>query len=63
MTEREFKEIINRAKQDDFNALEEVLKLYKPMIEKYSYLFGRLDEDLKQYISLRIIAGIKGFRL
>ncbi len=42
MTEREFKEIINRAKQDDFNALEEVLKLYEPMIEKYSYLFGKL---------------------
>ncbi len=47
MTEQEFKEVIHRAKNGDFNALEEILKLYEPMINKHSYILGKMDEDLR----------------
>ncbi len=33
------------------------------MINKHSYLLGKMDEDLKQYIMMRIITNIKGFEL
>ncbi len=63
MTEQEFKEVIHRAKNGDFNALEEILKLYEPMINKHSYILGKMDEDLRQYILLRVVTDIKRFKL
>ncbi len=63
MTEREFKEMIKRAKNGDFNALEEILRLYEPMVNKHSYLLGKIDEDLKQYIMIHIVTNMKGFEL
>lgn len=34
--------------------LETILELYMPLIEHHSYLYGRMDEDLKQYILIHI---------
>ncbi len=63
MTEQEFKGMIHRAKNGDFNALEKILRLYEPMINKHSYILGKMDEDLKQYILLRVVTDIKRFKL
>lgn len=41
--------------------LEELLQLYMPMINKYSYLDGQLDEDLRQYIMIHIALNISKF--
>ncbi len=43
--------------------LEEILKLYMPMIDRYSYLNGKLDEDMKQYIMIHIALNISKFPL
>ena len=42
--------------------LETILELYMPMIEHNSYLYGRLDEDLKQYILIHIALNISKLR-
>ena len=34
-----------------------------PMIEHNSYLYGRLDEDLKQYILIHIALNISKFKI
>ena len=38
-------------------------ELYMPMIEHNSYLYGRLDEDLKQYILIHIALNISKFKI
>ena len=43
--------------------VETLLKLYMPLIEKNSYLYGRLDEDLKQYIMIHIALNISKFNI
>lgn len=40
-----------------------ILELYMPMIEHNSYLYGRLDEDLKQYILIHIALNISKFKI
>ena len=44
-------------------AVEEILKLYMPLIDRYSYLNGKLDEDMKQYIMIHIALNISKFPL
>ena len=43
--------------------LETILELYMPMIEHNSYLYGRMDEDLKQYILIHIALNISKFKI
>ena len=43
--------------------LETILELYMPMIEHNSCLYGRLDEDLKQYILIHIALNISKFKI
>ena len=42
-------------------ALEKILELYAPMINRYSLVNGRLDEDLRQYILIHIALNISKF--
>lgn len=39
------------------------MELYMPMIEHNSYLYGRLDEDLKQCIFIHIALNISKFKI
>ena len=41
--------------------LERILDLYMPLIDKNSYVNGRLDEDLKQYLMIHIALQIGKF--
>ena len=43
--------------------LETILELYMPLIEHHSYLYVRVDEDLKQYILIHIALNISKFKI
>ena len=50
MNKSEFKKVLQGAVMGSHRDLETILELYMPLIEHHSYLYGRMDEDLKQYI-------------
>lgn len=58
------KNLIIKAKQGDKNALEEILKTYKPLINNAAmrfYIYGYEDEDIKQLAILAIIKAVDKF--
>lgn len=61
MTAREFRELLQRAVGGDCDAVEELLILYMPLINRYSMIGGQLDEDCRQYILIRITLSISKF--
>lgn len=44
-------------------ALEIILKQYEPLIRKHSYLNGKVDDDLRQYLLIHIALNIHKFPL
>ena len=63
MTASEFKKVLQGAVLGNQRDLESILELYMPMIEHNSYLYGRLDENLKQYILIHIAFNISKFKI
>lgn len=63
MTQENFRRILQGAVAGSHEDLEELLWLYLPMINKYSYLDGQLDEDLRQYIMIHIALNISKFTI
>ena len=63
MNESEFKKVLQGDIMGNHRELEIILELYMPMIEHHSYLYGRLDEDLKQYILIHIALNISKFKI
>lgn len=61
MTSGEFRELLIRAVSGDHAAVEEILLLYMPLINRYSVIDGRLDEDCRQYILIHIALNIGKF--
>ena len=61
MTQQDFKNMLNGAIQGDRKALECLLDLYQPLIRKYSYVNGRLEEDLYQQLIFRMLTQIRKF--
>lgn len=61
MTNDEFKATLQAAVDGSYEALEELLRLYEPLIQKYSYIDGKPDEDLRQYILIHIALNIGKF--
>lgn len=61
MRKEEFSRILLAAVAGDHEALEEILILYTPLIEKHCYVNGVLDEDLRQYIWIHIALNINKF--
>lgn len=58
------KNLIIKAKQGDKNALEEILKNFKPLINNTAmsfYIYGYEDEDIKQLAILAIIKAVDKF--
>lgn len=45
------------------DALEKLLTMYEPLIKKHSYVNGKFDEDLHQYILMHIALTISKFKL
>ena len=59
----DFNEILRRAIQGDTHSVEEIIKRYRPLINKNSIWNGRLDEDLRQHIEMQIFRKISKFKL
>ena len=63
MDSRDFEMMLRGAVKGRKEDLEKVIELYGPLIDRYSYVDGRLDEDLRQYLMMRIVQQIGHFSL
>lgn len=61
MTKMDFEAVLRGAVSGSKEALETLLKLYEPLINKHCYINGKLDEDLRQYILIHIALNIGQF--
>ena len=59
MTNEQFRELLIKAQAGDNGSMTDILEMYMPLINKHSYVNGRLDEDLRQNILLEIVKSIK----
>ena len=57
-----FNMLLKRAQQGNSEALEQILLLYKPLIDRYCRIDGYLDEDLQQLIIFRFYKNLKKFQ-
>ena len=62
MNSHEFRDTLERALSGDRTALEAILLLYMPLINRCSRIDGELDEDLRQYILLHVVTKIGEFK-
>jgi hypothetical protein len=58
-----FSELLRNAQTGDKAAVNELLQLYMPLINRNSIVDGRFDEDCRQYILLRVAGQIGKFIL
>lgn len=58
-----FVDILKRTIAGDENAILMILKIYEPLIKSNSKWRGKLDEDLEEYIIIRIIKNIHKFKI
>ena len=63
MTNMEFRDVPSKATQGDKTAIEQLLILYKPMIDNASKVNKKLDEDLRQEILLKLFQAIPKFKI
>ncbi len=63
MNNAEFRELLLGAVAGNHNNLEMILELYEPLIRKHSYVDGKYDEDLHQYILIHIALNISKFSM
>jgi hypothetical protein len=63
MTEQEFKSILMSAISGNKDDITKILKIYAPLINRSSYLYKKLDEDLRQHILMHIIKNISKFKI
>ena len=63
MTNMEFRDVLSKATQGDKTAIEQLLILYKPMIDNASKVNKKLDEDLRQEILLTLFQAIPKFKI
>lgn len=59
----DFVDILHKAIAGDENAILMILKIYEPLIKSNSKWRGKLDEDLEEYIIIRIIKNIHKFKI
>ena len=62
MTSKEFELSLQQAIDGDNDAIMRIIELYEPLINNNSIIDGKFDEDLKQYILLRLIRKISKFK-
>ena len=58
-----FNQILEKAINGDEESIQKILKIYEPMIKSNSKWRGILDEDLEEYIIIRIIKNISKFKI
>lgn len=63
MNKNDFYATLQGAIAGSHKDLKALLVLYEPLINKYSYIDGKYDEDLHQYILIRIALNISKFSI
>lgn len=58
-----FKEILLQAQEGKELAIEEILRLYRPLLLKEAVCEGILDEDLYQELCITLLNCIRNFRI
>lgn len=58
-----FRDLLLGAIAGNHADLERILEMYEPVIHKHSHINGRYDEDLHQYILIRIALNISKFNI
>lgn len=62
MTSKEFELTLKQAVGGNNDAIMRIIKLYEPLINNSSIIDGKFDEDLKQFILLRVVRKISKFK-
>ena len=62
MTYDIFADLLRDAVSGKPDAIDELLRLYMPLINRNSVVDGRFDEDCRQYILLQVAAKIRKFK-
>lgn len=63
MKAEEFRTLLERATVGDKEAVEAILLLYMPRINRHCYISNALDEDMKQYVLLHIVKNLHKFQI
>ena len=63
MTSNDFHFVLQAAIAGEHKALEKIIEMYEPLINKYCFIDGEYDEDLHQYILIRIALKISKFNI
>jgi hypothetical protein len=63
LNSKKFRTVLSRAVAGNHEALEQILQLYMPMIDKHCRINGVLDEDCKQYVLIHIALNISKFTI
>ncbi len=63
MSQEEFRLTLMEAISGSHEALEKLLELYAPLIDRHSRVNGQIDEDLRQYILIHIALNISKFTI
>jgi len=63
MTRNDFRLVLQAAIAGEHKALEKIIDMYKPLINKHCFIDGEYDEDLHQYILIRIALKISKFNI
>ncbi len=58
-----FKELLSKAKDNDLQAKESLLELYKSLLMKEAIVDGTFDEDLYQELCVTLLECIQKFRI
>ena len=56
-----FEELLDRAKDNDTQAILELFEMYRPLLVSHSLLDGQCDPDTWQHQCQQFLVAIKGF--
>ena len=63
MSKRSFHALLKRAISGDHDAMEEILRIYAPLLNYHSRSYGYIDDDCLQYLTLRVVMAIPKFKI
>lgn len=58
----EFELCLRRAQAGDEGAILELLRIYRPLLRRYSYIDHHFSEDLMQVLTLKFMIAVRSFR-
>ena len=63
MSNEDFYTILSSAISGSIESLADLVELYMPLINNYSVVDGKIDEDLRQSILLELVRSIPRFKI